>query len=150
MKSKDADRRLVWLMAKEYLSGTYVTFECVGANHGVSGRLVSNILWRGIAENILSTTVSEAIYAKVINSFYRGKSSRINRWEEAFNKRTIEREKLTKRLEMFKELVKLLENRIANYEEYAASTNEPQSLEELNARLAKIQSAIPHYVNALR
>ncbi len=150
MKSKDADRRMVWLMAKEYLSGPYVTFECVGANHEVSGRLVSNILWRGIAENILSTTVAEAIYAKVINSSYRGKAARANRWEEAFDKRILTRAKLTKRLEMFRELEKLLENRISNYDAYVASTDEPQSLEELNERLTKIKDTIPHYVNALR
>ena len=150
MKSKDVDRRSIWLMAKEYLSGSYVTFEHVGANHGISGRLVSNILWRGIAENILSTTDSEAIYAKVVNSSYRGKAIRSNRWEEAFDKRTIEREKLTKRLAMLRDLVKLLESRIANYDAYVASTAQPQSLEELNERLEKIQSAIPHYVQALR
>lgn len=150
MKSKDVDRRSIWLMAKEYLSGSYVTFEDVGANHGISGRLVSNILWRGIAENILSTTVSEAIFAKVVNSSYRGKAIRSNRWEEAFDKRTIEREKLTKRLAMLRELVKLLENRIANYDSYAASTEQPHTLDELNERLEKIQSAIPHYVQALR
>ena len=150
MKSKDVGRKSIELMAKEYLSSPYVTFEHVGAKHGISGKLVSNILWRGIAENILSTTISEAIYAKVVNSFPRGRIARTNRWEEAFDKRTIEREKLTKRLAMLRELVKLLENRIANYDAYAASTEQPHTLDELNERLEKIQSAIPHYVQALR
>ena len=102
MKSKDVDKKQICLLAKEYLSNPYITFEHVGAKHGISGRLVSNILWRGIAENILSTTVSEAVYAKVVNSSYKGKSTRSKRWEEAFDKREIVRENISKRLEMFR------------------------------------------------
>lgn len=150
MKSKDVDRRSIWLLAKEYLSSPYVTFECVGANHDLSGRMVSNILWRGIAENILSTTVAEAVYSKIIHSSYRGRTARANRWDEAFDKRQETREKMTKKLAMFKEWEKLLVYRTEHYDEYVASCESPSSLEEINERLNKLREIIPHYVSALR
>lgn len=149
MKSKDVDRRSIWVMAKEYLSSPYVTFECVGSYHDISGRMVSNVLWRGIAENILSTTVAEALYAKIINSSYRGRAARSNRWDEAFVKREETRERITKKLAVFRELEKVLAYRVENYSEYVASHENPLSLEEINEKLVKIREIIPHYTAAL-
>lgn len=149
MNSKDVDRKLIWLFAKEYLSSSYVSFECVGAHHGISGRMVANILWRGIAENILSTAISEAIYSKVIHSSYRGHKHQANRWDNAFDERQKIRKELSKKLSMLKELEKLLSARIEHYNEYVASTTSPVPLETLNEKLKQARELITRYNAAL-
>ena len=145
MKAKDLSPKIIRTFASNYLSEPYVTFEQIAVRYNISSKIVSNAIRRGIAENILSTTISDAIYAKIVHSDYRCMKVRAERWDKAFAEREKFREPFQKKLALYTEFEKILNDRLENYDEYVKSTDSPLSISEINERLEKIRYAISRY-----
>jgi hypothetical protein len=145
MNSNNFSTKEIRILAQSYISAPYVTFEQIGIRYNITSRRVSNAIWKGIAENILSTNVCDAIYYKIINGYYKCQKSRIEYWDKAFTKRDEIREPIQKKLMLCVEYEKLLNNRLENYDEYLKYTGSPLSIPEINERLEKVRYTISRY-----
>ena len=115
-KVKDVDCKTIKLFAKLYTSNPRYTMEQISIDYGCSRDTVSNILWRGIAENILPNSLADAIYSKVMRSFKANKKQRINRWDAAFEQREKIRTTLSEKLDNCYKLESILSYALEHYE----------------------------------
>lgn len=147
---KTARPELIKMLARLYVSDNWETFESIGRRYNLSARMVSDLLFRGIAENILSDKVSDLVFHKVVHQRSTGVMQRTLRWEKAFEARDIyklkekeqekedkEREREQKR-EIILQEIELVKFQIANYVdiEYAPS------LQELEDRLFHLETKL--------
>lgn len=150
MKTQEASHKTIWLLAKAYVTNPRSTFEQIGTDYGLTREMVSNILWRGISENILSSPVAEAIYAKVVKSFKTSSQQRCERWDEAFRKREEIRHKINERLALCQKLHSTIQYCLEHYDEYSSCTPTPHSKEVLCERLENVNKRIARCKLALR
>ena len=147
---KNVDDRTIRRMASEYLSGSYVSLKNIATKYRTTGTTISNILWRGIAENILDTRVAKAVYHKVIDKPSIGWYQRKLRWDEAFERRNDfikeqEREaKVQEELLNLEALKEYYEHAIASYDSYFIEENDGPTLEELEQKLADVLKRIAY------
>ena len=145
---KNVDERTIRRMASEYLSGSYVSLKTIATKYRTTGTTISNILWRGIAENIIDTRVSKCIYNKVVDKPSIGWYQRKLRWDEAFERREEfikhqEREaKIANELMNLEALKEYYEHAIASYDNSFIEGNEVPSLKELQDKLDKVLEKI--------
>lgn len=145
---KDVDEKTIKKIAHEYLSANYVTLKTLGTKYRTTPTTISNILWRGIAENIIDQRVAKCIYNKIVDKPSIGWYQRKLRWDEAFQKR----EEITKKLERDYEIQLELdalnslkehyENTISSYDSYFFEEDDAPSLEELKDKLDQVNRKI--------
>lgn len=141
---KNVDERIIRRMASEYLSGSYVSLKSIATKYRTTATTVSNILWRGIAEDIIDLRVAKCIYNKVVDKPSIGWYQRKMRWDEAFDRRDEyikekEREaKITEELLNLEALKEYYEHAIASYDSYFVHENDGPSLEELQDKLDEV------------
>lgn len=129
---KGASSELIYSLAKDYTQNSWITFENLGWSYDITAKMVSAILYRGIAEDILSNNVAEKIYKKVVYASDKGITQRMTRWEKAFD----ERENLRYNKKLKKKLsdeIQLVELQISTFDE--SSSDEGPSIEELQNKL---------------
>ncbi len=147
---KDVDERQIKRLAHEYLSGYYVTLKNLGTKYQTTGTTISNILWRGIAENIIDLKVARCVYNKVVDKPSKGWYQRKLRWDEAFARRENfirEQERRFKKeqeLETLYSLKEYYESAIAGYGNFFIDNDEGPSLEELEAKLDEVIKKIDY------
>lgn len=145
---KNVDEKTVRRLAHEYLSGYYVTLKTLGTRYHVSPNTISDILWRGIAENIIDLKLAKYIYTKIVDKPSIGWYQRKMRWDKAFEERSILIHKLKKENEKEQELIALkpikeyYESLIEGYDKYTYEERGLPNLEELKAKLEKINDKI--------
>lgn len=142
MNSTQYDTRTIVQLARDFLSTPSVTFTDVGDCYQLSNRMVANILYHGIAENILSTNTAEAVYSKIIKKYHRGHNLTPSRWDEAFEKRAEKRSAISKKIRDLMSLEKVLEYSINNYDVYVAKVNEPLTEDQLVEKLTAVKERI--------
>ena len=131
-------------MASEYLSGSYVSLKTIATKYRTTATTSSNILWRGIAENIIDTRVAKCIYNKVVDKPSIGWYQRKMRWDEAFDRRDEffreqEREaKIQEELLNLGALKEYYEHALASYDNYFTNEDEGPSKEELQDKLNEV------------
>jgi len=145
---KTADERIIRKIAHEYLSGSYVTLRNLGIKYQTTATTISNILWRGVAENIIDSKVANYIYTKVVDKPSIGWYQRKLRWDEAFAKR----EKMIKELEnelknenelnYLYSLKDYYENAIESYDKYFFEEDDAPSIDFLKAKLEDVNQKI--------
>ena len=150
MKVKDVEPKTIRIIANEYVKITHSTFETIGDCHNMSRKMVSNLIWRGIAENILPTNIADAIYFKVTHSSNKLILSKISRWDEAFEKREQKRAKISKLLSLRRRKVELLEYYIDNYEMFIALSPTNIPLNELVDDLEHNKKMVQYYLFTLK
>ena len=138
---KNVDERTIRRMASEYLSGSYVSLKSIATKYRTTATTISNILWRGIAENIIDTRVAKYIYNKVVDKPSIGWYQRKMRWDEAFDRREEfireqEREaKIQDELLNLEALKEYYEHALASYDNYFTNEDDGPSKEELQDKL---------------
>ena len=141
---KNVDDKTIRRMASEYLSGYYVTLKTIATKYRTTTTTVSNILWRGIAEDIIDHRVSKSIYNKIVDKPSIGWYQRKMRWDEAFDRRNEfikekEREaKIQEELLNLEALKEYYEHAIASYDNYFVQESDGPSLEELQDKLDEV------------
>lgn len=141
---KNVDERTIRRMASEYLSGSYVSLKTIATKYRTTATTISNILWRGVAENIIDTRVAKCIYNKIVDKPSIGWYQRKMRWDEAFDRRDEfikeqEREaKVQEELLNLEALKEYYEHAIASYDNYFIEENDAPSLEELQYKLDEV------------
>lgn len=141
---KNVDERTIRRMASEYLSGSYVSLKTIATKYRTTATTISNILWRGIAEDIIDTRVAKCIYNKVVDKPSIGWYQRKMRWDEAFDRRDEfireqEREaKIQEELLNLEALKEYYEHALASYDSYFTNEDEGPSKEELQDKLDEV------------
>ncbi len=147
LKVKDVDKKSILAIAKTYAEDPYITFGAIANMYGLSAKFVSDLIWRGVAENIIPTTTADIIYNKVIHVSRDNVKQRIEHWDLAFEKRSETTAKYVKHLELLRQLEKILMSRIENYPSYVETHEKPLSEAELNERLEGVKKQITHCQN---
>lgn len=83
---------IIRYVAKIYLK-PFETLQSVAFRLNASTDMISNIMFRGIAENILSDDIAESVFYKIVYHTYPGQLQRRDRWEKAFDLRSVVKEK---------------------------------------------------------
>ena len=141
---KNVDERTIRKMASEYLSGSYVSLKTLATNYQTTATTISNILWHGIAENIIDLRVAKCVYNKIVNKPSIGWYQRKMRWDEAFDRRDEfireqEREaKIQEELLNLEALKEYYEHALASYDSYFTNEDEGPSKEELQDKLDEV------------
>lgn len=145
---KNVDPRTICRLAQEYLAERYISFKALAERHGVSNVTISDILWRGIAENILDENTANQVFAKIVNKPSKGWYQRKLRWEKAFEARNECKTVIKKNAKKSAELLELeqlrdyYENAIQSYESFFFDEDGAPSLETLKEKLAEINRKI--------
>lgn len=145
---KNVDERTIRRMASEYLSGSYVSLKSIATKYRTTATTISNILWRGIAENIIDLRVAKCIYNKVVDKPSIGWYQRKMRWDEAFDRRDEfireqEREaRIQEELLNLEALKEYYEHVIASYDNYFIEEPDGPSKEELQDKLDDVLERI--------
>ena len=133
-------------LANHYLSSKYITFEELADDYNISARRISNLLFKGIAEVILSDSVAEAVANKVIYTKNRGIIQRRTKWEKAFEQRSENKRRMrTEKKEVVKSIsfseIDALEHQIDVYDDYFYDDEGAPTKEELIKRLETLKTA---------
>lgn len=145
---KNVDSSTIRHLAREYLSSTYISLKSLGAKYGTTASTISNILWRGIAENIIDSVHAERICTKIIDKPSIGWYQRKLRWDEAFRERNnlirkVEQDnKDNQRISELISLKEYYENAIASYDSYFIDEDEAPTLDSLKAKLEEVKRKI--------
>lgn len=86
--SKSASKLLIRSIAQKYVHERYSTLASIGDQFKLTEKMVSDLLFRGIAEDLVSNDIADAIYDKIVHCKKNGRIQRRNRWEKAFDMRT--------------------------------------------------------------
>ena len=148
-RSKDYDTQTILLVARAFAENPEANFETVGTCFNMSTRMASNLIYRGIAENILSHDLSHAIYDKILVINKRGYRFTYSRWDEAFNKRSEERNRILKNLKELENKKNKLDFIIHTYDMYVSRVENPVPLEILIDRSALFAKNICTYKKLL-
>lgn len=81
--------RIVYIIAKRYTQDRHATQESVGIVYDIDKSTVSNILRRGIAEDIIDDDTAELVFSRVVTAFRVCPKYVIRAYEEAFDKRHV-------------------------------------------------------------
>lgn len=132
---KNASSEFISSLAKEYLENDFVTFEKLAKFYDLSPKTISALLYKGIAEDILSNNVSERIYQKVVYSSDKGINQRKLRWEKAFDARDMLKynQKMKKKLT---DEINFIEFQISTFDETVS--DDEVSIEQLQNKLFKL------------
>jgi hypothetical protein len=149
MKLREVEPKTIRKLAKIYVTVPNASFQSIGKMYGLSERMISNILWRGIAENIVPTNIADAIYSKVIKAFKANEKQCMARWDEAFEKREKLRKKLAEDLSLCLKLHQMMLFCLENYSHYSKQVASPISRETLSVRLENVNKRISFYQLAL-
>lgn len=148
---KNVDYATIRRLANEYTKDSYVSLKKLSERYGTTPTTISNILWRGIAENIIDKRTAEKIYTKIIDKPSIGWYQRKLRWDEAFQKREaptkVEEKDLVKEQELttLHALKDYYENAVASYDSYFFDEDDAPSLEFLQAKLDEVNRKIRAY-----
>lgn len=137
---KTASPEYIREIANRYLSEDWITFEHLARDYDISPDSISKLLYRGIAENILSDSIADKVFNKVVYANEKGVKQRLLRWEKAFDERDNlkslkKKESLEKSL---KEQIALVKFQIANH----VDIEDAPSLDELENRLFHLESEL--------
>lgn len=86
---KTASPEYIRKIANKYVSEDWITFDYLARLYDKGKNTISNLLYRGVAENILSDDIAEKVSNKVIHSYYIRNHNKMLRWEKADDERTI-------------------------------------------------------------
>lgn len=86
-KIKNVSKAFIRKLANCYTADISFTFQMLGNHFNITPKAVSNLLYRGIAEDIIPDTQAEVIYHKVVHCTRKCQNQRIKRWERAFDER---------------------------------------------------------------
>lgn len=148
-RSKDYDTQTILLVARAFVENPEANFERVGACFNMSTRMASNLIYRGIAENILSNDLSHAIYDKILVINKRGYRYTYSRWDEAFDKRSEKRNLIFKKLRELENKKTKLDFIIITYNMYVSRIENPLPLDILIDRSAMFAKNICAYKKLL-
>lgn len=150
MYSTDYDTKTLFGVAATFVGSSSITFENVGACYDMSNKMVSNLLYRGIAENIYPSILAEAIYAKIMKVNKRGYRYSYSRWDKAFEERLEKRKELSERLKLLTAKKMQFDFVIENYNTYAEKVDSPLALEVLIEKRTQIETRIKNISLSLR
>lgn len=148
MTVKDYKKETIEDIAKAYLAYRWVTLNYLAEKYFLSERTISNLLYRGIAENILSEDVANDVFDKIVYANVKGVNQRLIRWEKAFDERyaLIEKEKeialIRKKAYQKEEIldrIKLLKFQINNFSDSNFEEEDAPSLTDLKEELQKLE-----------
>ena len=150
MKIKDASNSLIIRVARYYMEDDYITLQMVAEEFGfVSGTFVSNLLFRGVSEDIIDDRTTKYVIEKIVYRKDIGIYQRKLRWEvEAMalrneakerklqeeNEQKVFLEKENKQAE-----IELLKYQIEAYEDFFFDDEGAPTKEELIDKLKKLQ-----------
>lgn len=149
---KSIDDKSIKKLAEEYVKDNYVTLQSIASKYRSTITTISNILWRGIAENIIEEKIALQIYNKIIRKPSIGWYTRKVRWDEAF----VERRKVIKKqeaelkrklehqqeLDYLSSLKDYYESAIASYDGYFIEEENAPSLSSLKSKLDEINEKL--------
>lgn len=152
LRVKTIDEKTIKRLADEYLSDICVTINFLASKYRSTSATISNILWRGIAENIIEENAALSIYDKIVHKPAIGWYKRKLRWDEAFRERRKvikkQAEELKKDLERQQELDCLYslrdyyESAIASYDSYFIEEENAPSLDSLKSKLDEVNEKL--------
>lgn len=88
---KNADPIMIRRMASQYITYSHATLEGIAEVNHITAKMVSNLLYRGIADDILPDSVADMVFHKIVYCADKGQMQRRNRWEGAFALRNAKR-----------------------------------------------------------
>lgn len=134
---KTASPEYIRKIANNYLSEDWITFDYLARDSDISSDSISKLLYRGIAENILSDSIADKVFNKVVYANEKGVKQRLLRWEKAFDER--DSLKSLKKKESLKqsliEQIALVKFQIGNY----VDIEDAPPLDELENRLFNLE-----------
>lgn len=142
-------------VARTYLKKA-ATMESVGEEFHFTPNMISKILYRGVAEDILTDALANDVIYKIVHAKEIGQFQRQQRWNQALAERQALREaKANEALKSYQESFKLEEleakeqeliYKIESYADFALDPDAP-SLAELEEQLTKVQDKIQELQN---
>ncbi len=137
---KNASPEYIRKLAKLYLAEPWITFEHLARDYDISSDSISKLLYRGIAENILSDSIADKVFNKVVYANEKGVKQRLLRWEKAFDERdnlkSLKKKKSLK--QSLIEQIALVKFQIENY----VDIEDAPPLDELENRLFHLESKL--------
>ena len=141
---KKADPLFIKVLANDYLLSNRATLEDLAERYKLGTKTVSNLLFRGIAENILSDRTADDIYEKIVYVHEKGRKQRALRWEKAFDERNeiqLREKKRSQRSKIEAEIM-VLEFQLATWEDNFFGEAEMTSKEELQAQIKELKKKL--------
>lgn len=132
-----ASSNFIRYIAYKYHSNESSTFEGIAADVGITAKMVSKLLFRGIAEDIVSDRVADKIFVKVVYCYKSGQYQRAMRWEKAFDLRNEKR--YNERQHQKQVRIAELEHLIETYDDYAIEEKDAPTKEQLIQELNRIK-----------
>ena len=152
LRVKNVDEKSIKLLAEIYISCNNVTLQSIASTYRSKPATISNILWRGIAENILDDKVALRVYYKIVHKPYIGWHQRKLRWDEAFKQRKKVIKKLNEEiqkefdrnaeLDYLNSLKDYYESAIASYDSYFIEEEGAPSLDSLAKKLDEVNEKL--------
>lgn len=116
MKIKDLSDRFIEKVARYYISDEYITLAKTGKKFGFSANSISNILLRGVEENIIDDITVKKIIEKIVYVKDIGVFQRKLRWQEALYMRRKNQE--AERNQIIKAEIDFIDNQIESFDDY--------------------------------
>ena len=148
-KVKDAPENFIRSLAAAYISDNDITFEYLGDKCMMTPRMISDILYRGIAEAILDFETSRKVYSKVVYFRTKGISIRRKRWDKALEERKAfekRKKQVTEnhnraRAELVKKIQEV-EFQLNSYDTYFTDEEGSPSKQDLENKLHSLKGAL--------
>ena len=147
---KDLSNQEIISIARSYVARN-ATLYSVAQEFSISSNMVSNAMYRGVAEDILTDALTNDVIYKIVHAKEIGQFQRQQRWNQALTERETFREaKANEALKSYQESFKLEEleakeqeliYKIESYADFALDPDAP-SLAELEEELTKVQDKI--------
>ena len=136
-KLKEYSREEIFAISRRYAKN-YVSLEGVAYEFDITPTMCSNIMYRGIAEDILSNSVSDEIFNKIVYSSQIGVYQRRNRWEAAFDERNRTRD-FKKHNSLIQQRIEEIQNHIKSLDSYALDEEGAPTKENLISEVARLE-----------
>lgn len=138
---KGASKEQVLKIVRQYVNYPTSTFEGIAQVWDTSAKTISNILFRSIAEDIVSNRTADAIYNKVVYSHEKGVFQRKERWEKAFDQREELRNEMSREKKKLDAKITELKAKIASYDDYAFDEEGAPTKDDLIAELEELMAS---------
>ncbi|MBQ8043900.1 MAG: hypothetical protein IJ272_07125 [Clostridia bacterium] len=134
---------LIRRIAQEYLRN-FATMEKIAKNHNTSPGTISNILFKGVAENILDDITAEAVANKAMNNTDNVVRTR-KRWEKALKLRELP--VLEAEVQAMNNKLEQLKFQFENYDDYFIDEDEAPSKRRLKCDIGRLTGEIRNLEN---
>lgn len=155
---KDLSNQEIIGIARSYVARN-ATLSSVAQEFSISSNMVSNAMYRGVAEDILTDALTNDVIYKIVHVKEVGQFQRQQRWNQALVERQALREAKANEalsvpeevnqnlLEVYKESEQELIHQISTYDDNLSLDPDAPSKEELESKLRRIQDKIQELQN---